>query len=124
MKRVLCCVGMLLLLSPAVSEGATAELKWQDNSTNETGFTIERRPVDQPGVFTPIGTVGPNVVTYSDTVVSGAGACFQVKAFNAAGSSAPSNEVCVTIPTPPTSPSGVTIKVTVEVGETQQTEGE
>jgi len=82
----------LLALAPA-AWGSQLNLSWVDNSTNETGFSIERALADQ--VFSPIASVGANVITYSDsTVTSGTQYYYRVRAFNANGYSDYSN-VCV-----------------------------
>lgn len=68
-------------------------LAWSDNSDNESGFRVERRP-GTGGSFIEIATVGANATTYSNI---GLGAdqsfTYRVHAFNAGGSSASSNEV-------------------------------
>lgn len=42
----------------------SVKLTWQDNSTDETGFKIERKTVS--GSFVQIAAVGSNVTTYTD----------------------------------------------------------
>jgi hypothetical protein len=65
-------------------------LTWQDNSRNETGFTIERSPNGTS--FAPIGSVGPDLATYVDTLAPTGGTnYYRVKAFNSFGDSAYSN---------------------------------
>jgi hypothetical protein len=79
-------------------------LTWTDNSTNETGFTIERKI--GTGTYTQIGTVATNIATYSDVAVS-AGNTYTYRVFstNSAGNSTTySNEVTITIPLPVTVP--------------------
>lgn len=44
------------------------QLNWTDNATGEDGFSIERKL--SGGSYTEIGTVGPNVTTYSDGLLS------------------------------------------------------
>jgi hypothetical protein len=44
------------------------DLVWKDNSTNETGFKIERKT--DGGSFTEIGTTSKDLTTYSDQTVS------------------------------------------------------
>src|SRR5688572_15288274 len=39
-------------------------LSWQDNSTNENGFKIERK---SGGDYAEIASVGPNIQSYADT---------------------------------------------------------
>ncbi len=58
---------------PAAPSGLTVtpylfsrlDLTWKDNASNETGFTIERKP--SGGVYTKIAAVGANKTKYSDT---------------------------------------------------------
>jgi hypothetical protein len=42
-------------------------LNWQDNSSNETGFVIERKT--GTGAYAAIGTVGSGVISYTDVSV-------------------------------------------------------
>ena len=92
--------GLLLLLlaltGPGVAPAVQLHLTWHDNSHNETGFQIERwTERDGQFQFTPVATVGMNVTSYVDTPVADEiFYCYQVRAFNAAGVSAPSNVVC------------------------------
>jgi hypothetical protein len=73
-------------------------LSWQDMSTNENGFAIERKP-GSAGSYSQVATVGSNITSYQDTtLVSGSMYCFRVKAFNSTQASAYSNEACVTAP--------------------------
>lgn len=87
-------------------------LNWQDNSDNEDGFKVERKTPSIPGdTFGEIGQVGPNVVTYQDTVTDGQQRCYRVRAFNAAGDSAFTNEACgLPVPKDP-----ITLTVTVTI---------
>lgn len=99
----------VLLGGPAFAASAT--LTWTDNSTNETGFDIERKTeaCTGSGPFTPIATVGMNVTTYKDlTVVEGVTYCYRVDAYNPAGKSPYSNTAGLTIPfTVPVPPTGL-----------------
>jgi FtsP/CotA-like multicopper oxidase with cupredoxin domain len=100
---------MVLNVATTVPAGATlltatlglpgrADLAWTDNSTDETGFSILRSP-GGAGTFTEIGTVVPNVRTFSDfTVVPGTSYDYQVVAYNQAGNGAPSNTANVNAP--------------------------
>ena len=83
------------LTATAVSSGQI-DLGWQDNSANESGFAIERKV--SGGTFVQVGVVGAGVVTYSSSVNSSTAYCFRVRAYNAGGSSAYSNEDCATTP--------------------------
>jgi Divergent InlB B-repeat domain len=71
-------------------------LSWQDNSTNEDGFKIERAINTN---YVEIASVGPSIKTYTDSgLVGGTTYCYRIRAFNASGVSSPSNESCATIP--------------------------
>lgn len=78
------------LTAAAASESAI-ELNWSDNSDNEDGFIIERS-TDPSGSWLEIDTVSANATQYVDSGL-GPGQTFfyRVRAFNAAGSSDPSN---------------------------------
>jgi hypothetical protein len=103
------------------SLGATApasheiDLSWIDNSSNESGFKIERCTGAScdgtPGSYSQIAQVGANVTTYSDTtVVPSTTYSYRVKAFNSGGDSSYSNSAQATTPveTPPGAPSNLT----------------
>lgn len=82
-------------------------LSWQDNSNNEQGFKIERKT--QGGSYSQITSVSANTQNYNDTGLnSGTNYCYRVRAYNANGESAPSNEACATTQgggtTPPPGP--------------------
>jgi subtilisin family serine protease len=69
------------------------DLSWTDNSSNETGFTIERKGGDAGDVFTEIAQLGANVTTYSDTPLDKARTyVYRLRAITGTGSSAYSNE--------------------------------
>lgn len=71
------------------------DLSWRDNSDNEDGFEIFRKIQGQS--YRPIKKLGANTKSYSDANLSpGTTYCYQVRAYNAAGSSDPSNEACAT----------------------------
>ena len=97
----------LILLIPLVLGSTSrdviaAQLKftWTDNSTNETGFKIERKTSTIS--YTQIAQVGANSTTFIDySVTSGATYCYRVRAYNDAGNSAYSNEACGTVPISP-----------------------
>jgi hypothetical protein len=68
-------------------------LTWLDNSTNETGFIIERSTSATTG-FVQVGTVGTNVRTFVDTTVARRTTYYwRVRARNNFGTSNPSNTV-------------------------------
>jgi hypothetical protein len=64
-------------------------LAWVDNSTNETGFRIFRKA--GAGAWLLLGTVGPNIKTFSDTTATNNNASmtyqYYVCAYNALGNS-------------------------------------
>jgi hypothetical protein len=71
-------------------------LSWTDNSTNETGFKIERK-IGAGGSYSQIATVGANVSTYSHTgLAAGTTYYYKVRAYNASGDSTFTNEVSAT----------------------------
>jgi PKD repeat protein len=74
---------------------SSATLSWTDNSTNETGFYIERAPSGSSS-FVRIGSVAANVKTYKDNVARG-NYVYRVQAFNATTTSAYSNSVTVRV---------------------------
>jgi hypothetical protein len=79
-------------------------LSWTDNSGNETGFKIERK-TGAGGTYSQIATVGANVTSYPDSGLASATTYYyRVRANNAGGDSAFSNEASAT-----TSSSGTTI---------------
>lgn len=82
--------------TPALAAKMT--LSWADNSTNETGFSIERA-TGSTGAFSVVGTTGANVATYVDDGLPG-GTLFRyrVRAFNAAGYSGYTNTASGTTP--------------------------
>lgn len=69
----------------------TAHLQWKDNSGNESGFRIYRITGSQK---IKIAELGPNTTTYIDENAP-AKACYVVVAFNSAGESSPTNNVCL-----------------------------
>ena len=61
---------------------SNVSLAWTDNSSNETGFYIERR-VSVTGSFGVIATGSMNVTSYIDaTAASGTSYDYQVRAYN------------------------------------------
>lgn len=88
-------------LGAVAASSTQVNLAWTDNATNETGFKIERK-TGANGTYSQIATTGVNIAAYSDTgLVSGTAYLYRVRATNAAGDSAYSNEASVTTPVPP-----------------------
>jgi len=69
-------------------------LSWQDNSSSESGFAIERK-TGTNGYYSKIATVTSS--GYEDTgLLSGTTYCYRVYAYNNVGNSSYSNEACDT----------------------------
>jgi hypothetical protein len=85
------------------------DLAWADSSSNETGFKIERK-TGAAGTYAEVGTVGADVTNYSDTGLSANTEYFyRVRAHDAGGNSAYSNEAnATTLPNPPAAPTSLT----------------
>ena len=90
--------------APAAPTGLTAtaaspsgiNLSWTDNSSNETGFAIERK-TGASGTYAQVGTTGANATSFSDTGLSANTTYYyRVKALNASASSSYSNETNAT----------------------------
>jgi hypothetical protein len=74
-------------------------LTWRDNSTNENGFIIERKPATG-GTYVPVAQVGQNDTSYIDVnVEAGSRYCYRVQSFNNDGASTYSNEACGSVGT-------------------------
>src|SRR4030042_595233 len=96
-------------LSATAASSSQINLTWADNSSNETGFKIDRA-TSSTGPWSQIATVGANVKTYSNTGLSASTTYYyHVHAYNTPGDSAASNtdnattQSSVTIPTAPSS---------------------
>ena len=68
------------------------QLNWQDNSSDETGFSIERKEGDKS--FTEIATVGADIVTYTDATIGSQTYTYRVRALSSTPSNY-SNEVVI-----------------------------
>ena len=91
-------LGLVSLGTYRVAGAAQLTLSWIDNSSNEDGFSIQRR-IGATGTYQALATVGPNVSSYTDLNLSNNTTyCYQVDAFNSAGTSSYSNENCATTP--------------------------
>lgn len=74
-------------ISAAAVSSSRVNIKWKDNSGNESGFRIMRR-TSAFNYYTAVGEVGPNVTSYSDSnLYSGITYIYKVVAFSASGSS-------------------------------------
>ncbi|MGB8170115.1 MAG: DNRLRE domain-containing protein [Chthoniobacteraceae bacterium] len=79
----------------AVAASPNVDLAWDDNTSTETGFEIERRPV--PGTFALLQTTAANATAFTDTTAAfGTTYEYRIRAASAAGSSAWSLTVTAT----------------------------
>jgi hypothetical protein len=86
------------LTATAVSK-TQINLSWADNSSDETGFKIERCQGLGCTNFAQIATVGPNVKTYKNTGLRKSTAyTYRVRSYNGNGNSAYSNTASVQTP--------------------------
>ncbi len=84
-------------LTATAPSGTRVDLAWSDNSSNETGFYVERRIVG--ATFARIATTAANARVFADTTVVAATTYeYQVIATNAGIDSAPTNTAVVTTP--------------------------
>lgn len=73
------------LVATAVTDDTRIDLLWTDNTTDETGFKIERCIGVGCTSFAEIATVGANVTTYQDTGLSNSTTYrYRVKAYKTA----------------------------------------
>lgn len=92
-----------------------ADLRWTDNSSNESGFIPERCIGTaafcnaNPSFFVALPATGQDVTDVVDTgLTEGTTYAWRVKAFNAVGDSDYSNTVEATTPFPPPAPTNLT----------------
>lgn len=88
---------ILCALAPPAWAQNQLKLTWEDRSTDEDGFRIERAAGSITGTYSEIASVGANVTTYTDTdsaLVAGTRYCYRVLAFNGGGNSAYTNARC------------------------------
>ena len=99
---------LLFLVAPSLAGAQTSQtaiytLTWSDpnsGQSQEDGANIERSGT-ATGAFKQIGTVGPDITKYVDTILNDPGGvqqCYRVIYYNKAGTAAPSNVAC-TAPT-------------------------
>ena len=97
-------------LTAAVVSATRVDLAWQDNSTNETGFRIERSGGGSGG-FVNTANVSPDIQNFSDAAVTANNSyVYRVIAFNLGGDSDASNEATAAV-RPPDAPSALTATV-------------
>lgn len=79
-------------LSASAASSSQINLSWSDNSSNESGFRIERK-TGSGGTYSEIITVGSNVTSYNNTGLSAStNYYYRVRAYNGSGNSSYSNE--------------------------------
>lgn len=112
-----CLFALLLALAagaatPGVAQAAQLGLSWSDNATDETGYLVERRDGASP-TFTQIASLPANAAAYLDSSLpAGSAYCYRVRAFNAIGPSAYTNEACGTAGGALTAPLSVSLNQT------------
>ena len=75
-----------------LAQSGSLYLTWQDTSTNEDGFKIERLVA---GLVDTTLTAPKAANSYTDSaLLAGTVYCYRVQAFNSAGYSGPSNQAC------------------------------
>ncbi|CAA9222878.1 MAG: hypothetical protein AVDCRST_MAG56-538 [uncultured Cytophagales bacterium] len=96
----------------AAHPAGTAEVRltWADHAGNETGYAVYRSV--NGAAYEPLATLGADVTGYTDGAVQAdTPYAYKVRASNAGGHSAFSNEVQITLtalPTPPAAPGALT----------------
>lgn len=100
-------------LSATTTSTSQINLAWTDNSSNETGFKIERK-TGSGGTYTQVALTSSNVTSYSDTgLTNGTAYYYRIRATNGAGDSSYTSEVtATTLFSIPTAPSGLTATAT------------
>lgn len=96
-------------LTGTVFSTTQINLSWTDNSTNETGFKIERRTGS--GIYAVVGTVNADVLSFNDIgLTPNTTYTYRVYSYNVAGNSSTySNEFSLTIYPFPTASIGTQV---------------
>ncbi len=104
--------GGLVVANAVQASSHSVKLSWADNSTNETGFHVERRE-GATGVWATLTQLPAGSTGFQDTAVKpGTAYDYRVKAVGDAGASAYSNNASATVPDlPPSAPSNLVAKV-------------
>jgi len=80
----------------ATASAGKVTLTWKDNSSNESGFKVQRKPKTGNNAWTTVGSVSASVVTYVDSPGKGFFS-YRVLATNASADSASSNVVSIKV---------------------------
>jgi len=109
---------LIVFLIPVPAFAIDAVLMWVDNSSNESGFKVQRQL--NGAAFADVVSLATtaNVVSVTDTTLTASTLvdnvyCYRIYSFNSAGNSAFSNTACKTIvklETIPAAPSNLTIQ--------------
>lgn len=112
----ICSVPLTLPAAPSYLTSRTASstqiaLTWDDNSTNEAGFRIERCQNAGCTTFARVATVGPNVSSYTNgSLLADTQYQYRVRAYNGAGNSGYTNITAATTgPKAPTALQGTVV---------------
>ena len=85
----------------SISSCSQINLTWKDNSSNESGFKIERK-TGASGTWAQIGAVGSDITAYGNSGLTGNTTYYyRVRAYNSFGDSGYSNETNGTTPACP-----------------------
>ena len=88
-------------MTAAASGPYLVNIGWMDNSSNETGFAIERRWTNSPQ-WEPVADVAANTTVYADGSVGvNTGYIYRVRAYNCAGESTAAVSNATTTAPPP-----------------------
>lgn len=80
-------------ISDVILNNGKITIKWEDNSDNEAGFSIERAV--NSNNFIEFANVNANAVVYEDDIVINEGTqCYRLRAYNNSGKSGYSNYKC------------------------------
>jgi serine protease AprX len=100
-------------LTASATSATSVALAWHDESSDETGFAVERCSGTGCSAFVPVVTLPAGTTAYDDTgLAAGTTYSYRVRALNDGGPSGWSNTDTVSIPAlpaPPTAPTGLTV---------------